>query len=159
MASAEDQEHKRKLLKLNKSRLRQRELQLATFGVSVDPSVVTEIDALKESIATLEAHQPQSPLVIEAQKVVRNQYEGDVEFLIADGNARNRRQTRLEEKQSDLAVTIGHIENKLLVVVDDIVANKIVGIFVDDVFQKSIITTDDATNTYVYIVDNETNDM
>src|SRR5260221_8057695 len=124
MASAEDQEHARKLLKLYRSRLKQREIQVATLGVLADPIIVTEIEDLKESISNLEAHKPASPIVQEAQQVVRNQYNGDIEFLIADGAARNKRQTRLEEKQSDLATTVGEISGKLLTVVEDIVLNK-----------------------------------
>ena len=125
MATSEDQEHARKLLKLYRARFKQREIQLATFGLSVDPAVVTEIDDLRQSIAHLEEHKPQSDIVTEAQNVVRSQYDGDIEFLIADGNVRNRRQTRLEEKQNDLAVTVGAISQKLLIVVDDIIHNKI----------------------------------
>ncbi len=124
MASLADQKHARSLLKAYESRLRQREIQVATLGILIDPSIPNEIEALKESIEQLKAHKPQSPIIIEAQNVVRSQYDNELEFIIADGQIRNKRQTRLEEKHDGLAITVGDMSQKLLVIVDDILENK-----------------------------------
>ena len=114
MASPEEQEHARRMLKKLRARLRQRELQVADLGITADPLIVNEIDDLKASIADIEQHHAQAPFVVEARQVARNQYGSDIEFLIADGGARNRRQTKLEKTQSSMAVELHELTKTVL---------------------------------------------
>jgi len=52
--STDEIEHKRKKLVALKRRLQAREIQKATYGVSADPSIVTEIEDLTREISRLE---------------------------------------------------------------------------------------------------------
>jgi len=124
MASPEDQEHARRLLKKYKARLRQRELQVAELGVMADPLIVNEIEDLKASIAELENHKPQSEIIVEARQVARNQYESDMDFLMADGAARNRRQTRIEERQDGMSTELHELKKTVLSLIEDFRQNK-----------------------------------
>lgn len=124
MATSEDQEHARRLLKKYRARLRYRELQVADLGVMADPVIVNEIEDLKASIAELDNHKPQPEIVTEARQAARNQYESDMDFLMADGAARNRRQTRIEERQDGMATELHQLKNTVLTVVEDLRQNK-----------------------------------
>lgn len=124
MATSEDAEHARRLLKKYKARLRQRELQVADLGVMADPLIVNEIADLKASIAELENHKPQSEVVVEARQAARNQYESDMDFLMADGAARNRRQTRIEERQDGMSTELHELKNTVLSLMEDFRQNK-----------------------------------
>lgn len=113
----EDRQHAERLIKEHKKRLRLLELRLARQGDSADPSIEGEIADIKAAIADLEGHAP-SAVIAEARQVVRDQYENDIEFLIADGAARNRRQTKTEETVANTAVELHTVK-------DDVIAMKV----------------------------------
>lgn len=119
MATAEDIAHAQRLLKKYKGRLRVRELQKATQGDSADPAIDIEIEELKASIADLEQHQP-SELIVETRQAIRKQYDNDIDFLIADGAARNRRQTRMEEQGLAIAQEVHAVKDKMLAMSADV---------------------------------------
>jgi hypothetical protein len=116
MATSEDRQHAERLIREHKKRLRLLEVRLARQGDSADPSVEREIDDIKAALSDLEGHAP-SAIVTEARQVVRNQYDNDIDFLIADGAARNRRQTKTEE-------TVAATAHELHSVKDDVIAMK-----------------------------------
>lgn len=124
MATAEDRHHAERLIKAHKKRLRLLEIRKANQGASTDPSVDNEIEDIKAALADLEGHAPSS-IVTEARQVVRNQYENDLEFLIADGAARNRRQTKTEETVTTTAQELHSIKDEVLAMKDDVSQLKI----------------------------------
>lgn len=119
MATSEDRQHAERLIREHKKRLRLLELRRARQGDSADPSVDQEIEDIKNALLELEGHTP-SELVTQARQVARNQYENDIEFLIADGAARNRRQTRTEEKVDFIAAEIHAVKDEVIVVKSDV---------------------------------------
>jgi len=119
MATIEDRAHLERLLKEHKKRLRLLELRQARQGDAIDPATTIEIDDIKAAIADIEQHTPSS-VITETRAAVRNQYDNDIDFLIADGAARNRRQTRVEERTEQLAVEQHAIKDDVLVVKDDV---------------------------------------
>ena len=116
MAAPEDRAHAEQLIRAHKKRLRLLELRLARHGDSADPSIEGEIQDIKAAISDLEGHAP-SDVITEARQVVRNQYNNDIDFLVADGAARNRRQTKTEE-------TVTATAQELHSVKDDVIAMK-----------------------------------
>jgi hypothetical protein len=119
MASPEDREHAERLIKEHKKRLRLLEIRLARQGDSADPSVEREIGDIKAALSDLEGHAP-SAIVTEARQVVRNQYDNDIDFLVADGAARNRRQTKTEETVAATAVELHSVKDDVLEMKDDV---------------------------------------
>jgi hypothetical protein len=113
MATSEDRAHAQKMLKTYKARLRFQELKKAKLGDAADPVLDMDIQDLKDSIKDIEDHQLPA-VVTEARQVVRNQYENDIDFLIADGAVRNRRQTQAEEQRAALAVEVHEIGKDVL---------------------------------------------
>lgn len=51
---AEERESLRELIRTNRRRLNQRQLQAAKYGINVDPSISIEIEDLTKEIAKLE---------------------------------------------------------------------------------------------------------
>jgi hypothetical protein len=119
MATAEDRQHAERLIKEHKKRLRLLELRLARQGDSADPSVAGEIQDIKAALSDLEGHAP-SAIVTEARQVVRNQYDNDIDFLVADGAARNRRQTKTEETVAATAQELHSVKDEVLAMKADV---------------------------------------
>ncbi len=131
MAQDAERSHAEKLLDAYRKRLEKRELQKAELGISADPSIDTEIDSLnteidnlRASIAELEQHQPLPRVISAARKATRNQYDSDIEFLIADGAGRNRRQTKIEEVQAAQGTEIHEVKKVVLNLVEDFAQDK-----------------------------------
>jgi len=119
MATTEDRQHLERLLREHKKRLRLLELRHARQGDASDPATMAEIDDIKAAIADIEQHEP-SDVVTETRIVLRKQYENDIDFLIADGAARNRRQTRVEERTETLAVEQHGIKDNVIQLMADV---------------------------------------
>lgn len=113
MATAEDRAHAQKMLKTLKARLRFQELKKAKLGDSADPVLDMDIQEVREAIAEIEGHKLPA-VVIEARQATRNQYDNDLEFIMADGAVRNRRLTQSEERQETLAVEVHEIGKEVL---------------------------------------------
>lgn len=108
MATAEDRAHAQKMLKTYRARLRLQELKKAKLGDSADPMIDMEIQDLRGAIAEIEDHKLPA-VVTEARQIARNQYENDLEFIMADGAVRNRRLTQSEEWIEKLSVEIHEV--------------------------------------------------
>lgn len=119
MATSEDRQHAERLIREHKKRLRLLELRQARQGDSADPSIDGEIADIKAAISDLEGHAP-SDVITEARQVVRSQYENDLEFLIADGAARNRRQTKTEETVTNTAAELHSVKSDVMVIKADL---------------------------------------
>jgi hypothetical protein len=119
MATVEDRAHLERLLKEHKKRLRLLELRQARQGDAIEAATAIEIDDIRAAIADIEQHTP-STIVNETRAALRNQYDNDIDFLIADGAARNRRQTRNEERTETLAVEQHAIGEKGIMLVSDV---------------------------------------
>lgn len=119
MATTEDRQHAERLIKEHKKRLRLLELRLARQGDSADPSVEREINDIKAALSDLEGHEP-SAIVTQARQVVRNQYDNDIDFLVADGAARNRRQTKTEETVVATAQELHSVKDDVIAMKDDV---------------------------------------
>lgn len=113
MGSPEDRQHAERLIREHKKRLRLLEVRLARQGNAADPSIENEIADIKAALSDLEGHAP-SQVITEARQVVRNQYDNDIEFLVADGAARNRRQTKTEETVTNTAVELHEVKNDVI---------------------------------------------
>lgn len=119
MATAEDRAHAQKMLKTYKARLRLQELKKAKLGDGADPVVDMEIQDLRNAIAEIEDHK--LPAVItEARQIARNQYDNDLEFIMADGAVRNRRLTQSEERIETLATEVHEIGKDVLNLKEDV---------------------------------------
>lgn len=119
MASDADKAHVQRLLETHKRNLQRAEEKKALFGpLEVPNSVENEIDNLKASIAEIEGHRL-PPIIQNTRQAVRNQYDNDIDFIIADSAARNRRQTKLEEKQTDMATQLHELNKVVLPIAAD----------------------------------------
>lgn len=119
MASPEDRQHIERLIREHKKRLRLLEVRKARQGDSADPSIDGEIADIKAALSDLEGHAPSS-VITEARQAVRNQYENDLDFLVADGAARNRRQTKTEEMVANTAIELHSVKDEVIAMKADV---------------------------------------
>lgn len=103
MASQEDREHNRQLLKLSRARLRIREEQALKLGDTADPSVQLDIEQLRIDIAALEqitsAPEP-SAAVAEA---IDRHLDGNIQFLFVQMLKIAQRMTHSEEQITQIS--------------------------------------------------------
>ncbi len=68
--STQEIEHQRQIINLLKKRLHSREMQSAMYGLSVDPSIMIEIEDLKKRIDELERQVSNSPNITTSNNVI-----------------------------------------------------------------------------------------
>jgi hypothetical protein len=101
MATPDAREHAERLIEAHTARLRELEVMKARDGNSADPKVPTEIESIRIALAELQSHAPLSPIVEQARQVVREQYDSEYEFRLADEAARGRRQITASNELRD----------------------------------------------------------
>lgn len=113
---SEEAQHRAALKRTYTKRLHLLELRAARQGDTVDPQVVTEIDDIKANLASLDlADAPAA--APEVRAAVRNRFDSELEFLIAQFTSITRRQTTTEEKVGDLADQLGALAQHISAIV------------------------------------------
>lgn len=101
----DDKAHRDRLRRENMRRLRVLELRKARQGDATDPAVLTEIEEIRATLATLDMADAPSPAP-EATAHLRHRFVDEFDFWIAQLAALTMRQTRTEDR-------VGTLETKV----------------------------------------------
>ena len=101
----DDQAHRDRLRRENMRRLRVLELRKARQGDATDPAVLTEMEEIRATLATLDMAEAPTPAP-EATAHLRSRFVDEFEFWIAQLAALTMRQTRTEDR-------VGTLETKV----------------------------------------------
>lgn len=107
----EDKAHRERLRKENTRRLRVLELRKARQGDGTDPAVLTEMEEIRATLATLDMAEVPAPAT-EATAHLRNRFADDFEFWVAQLASLTNRQTHTEEWQSKTEGRLETVERR-----------------------------------------------